>query len=158
MIEKPYAAFGYLLIERTLLDEDSYIAEVTEAPKSTHFWVKGSFKNFNLTDNKEMPDFSTGTLLTPTDYYQGTFKHTAIGDTSLFCFHLQENQNDLPIITKLVLSANESVILPKGTKLFHCAGEMIVNGNTVSKPTQIRSAANELTITATTNCYGMIFG
>lgn len=158
MNEKPYAAFGHLLIERSLIDGETYTAIVSEAPQSTHFWAKGAFSNRNLTTNEDMPDFVTGTLLTPSDYYPGTFEHTAVGDTSLFCFHLQENQNDLPTVTKLVVAAGESVTLPQGTKLFHCAGEMTVNGNLVDKPTQIRSATNVLTISATTDCYGMIFG
>lgn len=158
MKQKPYAAFGHVLIERSHQDGETYTAEVLANPQCSQFWVKGRFKNRDLTINEAMPDFVAGTFLSPIDYYAGMFEHTAVGDTTLFCFHMQEGQNDVPALSKFVLAAGEATTLPQGTKLFHCAGEMTVNGNTINKPTQIRSATNVLSVTATTDCYGIIFG
>jgi hypothetical protein len=158
MIRKAHAAFGYALVSQSLADGETYIAEIKDTPEALHFWVQGGYRNRNLTTGEPMPDFVPGTFLRASDYYPGQFEHTAIGDTLLFCYSITENRGYLPPIEKLAMAAGEAVTLPAGTKLFLCAGEMSVNGNAVSKPTQIRSAANALAINAVTDCYGLIFG
>jgi len=104
-----------------------------------------------------MDDFVPGTFLAAEDYFSGTFEHTAVGETVLFCTGPMENRGYMPPIRKFSLVAGESIVLPVGTKLFHCEGQMVVNGNAIENPTQVRSASNELAITATTACYGLIF-
>lgn len=145
------------MLEQSLNDNETYLAEVVANAQSAQLWVKGKFKNRNITLGEDMPEFSTGTFLNSNDYYAGLFEHTAIGDTVLFCCSRQVEDANPPVISKFFIVAGDSTVLPKGTKLFHCSGEVTINGNAVVKPTQVRSKANELNITAITDCYGMIF-
>lgn len=153
----PYAAFGYSLVEMSLVDGETYQAEVSENLGTVHLWVRGGFKNKNLTTGEPWEDFPVGTFLTPESYVAGTFEHTAIGDTSLFCYNSARNRDYVPPISKFHLVAGESTVLPQGTKLFLCSGSVTINGNQISKPTQIRGIHSPLSIHAETDCYGLLF-
>jgi hypothetical protein len=157
MEQKPYAAFGYLLLEQSFQDGETYLAEVTSDPGAIHFWVEGRFRNFDKTRNAAMPDLVAGQLLLSSDYYAGLFEHTAVGNTRIMCVNRALNRGFIPDVSKFELPGGSETVLPKGTKLFLCAGTLAVGGQNVSKPTQIRVTSDNSLVQAVTDCYGLVF-
>jgi hypothetical protein len=157
MKTKPHAAFGYVLLEQSFVDGESYFAEVSAGAKNAQLWVKGRFNNKNVTLNEPHEPFEAGMFIKPSDYITGLFEHTVVGDTTFFCFPRQDDKGEMPELNKFFIGAGQSTSLPKGTKLFHCHGEISINGSLITNPAQIRSATNSLNISAITDCYGIIF-
>jgi hypothetical protein len=157
MNQKPYAAFGYVLIENTYADGETYTAVIGDDIKCTTFWVQGMFSNKNLSENTELHDFTTGWFLRPSDYVAGTFEHKSIGGSKVFCFDQRLNNNQYVELTPLVLTGGAETILPKDTKLFLCAGQLAVNNINIDKPTQLNISSGNTLVTAVTDCYWLIF-
>ena len=156
MISKAYAAFGYVLISQSFADGETYDVEVNSASDAMLLYVKGTFLHKNATGGQAY-DFSPGTVLLPSDYIINTYKYTVVGDGLMFCLGSAANRGYLPKASKFFLAAGDSTTLPVGTKLFHCTGQMDVNGKALADPTQVRSVSNPLSIQASTDCYGIIF-
>jgi len=157
MIQKPYAAFGYVLIENTYADEETYTAIIGDDIKCTTFWVQGVFKNKHVSANQEFRDFLTGTFLRPSDCIPGVFEHRSVGESKVFCFDQRLNSDQYVELTPFVLEGGTETILPKDTKLFLCSGHLAVNGNNIEKPTQVSVRSGNTLVTAITDCYGLIF-
>lgn len=156
MISKAHAAFGYVIISQSFADGEAFDVEVNSASDALIFYVKGSFEHKNATAT-HIYDFAPGTLLQPHDYIPNKYKYVVNGEGLLFCLGSAANRGYLPSASKFFLAAGNSATLPVGTKLFHCAGQMDVNGKVLTDPTQLRSVSNPLNIQAETDCYGLIF-
>lgn len=157
MKHKPYAAFGYVLMENTYEDNEVYTALIGDDIKCTTFWAEGAFENKNLTTNEDFRSFPTGTFLTPADYVPGMFEHRSIGESKVFCFDQRLNGNNYVELVPFILAGGAETIFPQNTKLFLCSGQLAVNGTNVDKPTQINVKSGNSLVTAVTNCYGLIF-
>ncbi len=154
---KPYAAFGHVLIENTYDDNETYTAIIGDDVKCTTFWAKGFFKNKHVSANSDFRDFPTGTFLRPEDCVPGVFEHTSVGESKVFCFDQRLNPGKHPDMLPFILTGGSETVLPKGTKLFLCDGELAVKGKNISKPTQLSIASEDALITAVTDCYGLLF-
>lgn len=158
MILKPYAAFGHVLMENTYADGEVWKALIGSDVKCTTFWVKGLFKNKNISsENADMPDFLPGHFLRPVDYVPGTFEHTSVGESKVFCFDQRLNNNRYVEITPFLLMGGEQTTLLNGTKLFLCSGHLVVNGKDVEQPMQISVQSGDISVSANSNCYGLLF-
>ena len=156
MISKAHAAFGYVLISQSFADGEVYDAEVNNESNAILLYVKGTFLHKNATGTQSH-DFFPGTVLFPKDYIIDTYKCTVVGEGLMFCLGSVANRGYLPKASKFFLAAGNSVTLPINTKLFHCEGQINVNGKELTDPTQLRSVSNPLNIQAATDCYGLIF-
>ncbi len=157
MKRNPYAAFGYVLVENTYEDGETFIAIIGEDIKCTTFWVQGAFSNKNLSTGTDIHDFTTGWFLRPSDYVAGTFEHKSIGESKVFCFDQRLNNNQYIELAPFVLTGGSETVLPKNTKLFLCAGQLAVNSINIDKPTQINISSGNTLVTAVTDCYGLVF-
>lgn len=151
MIQKPRAAFGYVLMENTYEDGEVWKVLIGSDMKCTTFWVQGQFKNTTI------PDFLPGQFLRPFEYIPGVFEHTSVGESKVFCFDQRLNNQRYVDLVPFILSAGERRVLPKDTKLFFCAGKLVVNDQTIDKPTQISVRSKDTVVIATTDCYGLFF-
>jgi len=157
MIQKPYAAFGYVLIENIYADGEVVIAIIGDDIKCTTFWVQGMFKNKNISENTGLDDFLVGHFLQPSNYIPGTFEHTSVGESRVFCYDQRLNENKYINLEPFLLAGGAETILPKDTKLFLCCGSLAVNGNNINQPTQINVKSGNTLVTAVTDCYGLVF-
>jgi hypothetical protein len=158
MIQKPYAAFGHVLIENTYADGEISTAIINNDITCYTFWVQGLFKNKNISANTEWEDFAPGHFLRPRiDYPQGIYEHTSTGETKVFCFEERINGNEDVDLEAFILKAGSQTTLPKDTRLFLCAGNLAVNDRTITKPTQISVRSGDTLVTAATDCYGLLF-
>lgn len=157
MIQKPYAAFGYVLIENTYADGEVVTAIIDNNYSCYTFWACGMFKNKNVSTNTEMQDFATGCFLRPSDYFPGVFEHTSVGESKVFCLDERFKSHTHVQLESFKMVAAESQVLPKDTKLFLCAGNLLVNGRNIDQPTQIHIRTGDTSVTAVTDCYGLLF-
>jgi len=155
----PHAAFGYVLIENTYADGEIWRSIINDDIKCTTFWVKGLFKNKQLSVGSEdvIADFLPGHFLRPTDYVTGVFEHTPVGESKVFCFDQRLNNNEYVDIEPFLLSAGEQTTLPKGTKLFVCSGHLVVGDRNILQPTQVSVQSGDILVTANSDCYGLLF-
>jgi hypothetical protein len=138
MIQKPYAAFGHVLIENTYADGETYTAVINNDITCYTFWAQGVFKNKDISKNADLPDFTAGHFFRPRlDYVQGIYEHTSVGETKIFCFEERINSNADVDLEAFILKAGSQTTLPKDTKLFLCAGNLSVNDRSIEKPTHI---------------------
>lgn len=155
---KPRAAFGYVLIENTYADGETWRAIINDDIKCTTFWVKGLFKNKHLTlGSEDFEDFQPGRFLRPVDYMQGVFEHTSVGESKVFCFDQRLNNNQYVELSPFLLSSGNQATLPIGTKLFLCAGSLSMQDRTIEQPTQIHIQSGDTLVSASTDCYGLLF-
>ncbi len=157
MILKPYAAFGKVLTKNTYQDNEVFFAVIGEDISCTTFWVKGRFKNKNVTTGQVCEDYLPGKLFRKADYIPSTYEHTAVGETEVFCYDTKINNNEEINIETFYLNATGETLLPIGTKLFLCSGKLVVNNVEIDKPTQIRIKSEDTLVTAITDCYGLLF-
>jgi len=157
MIQKPFAAFGHVLICNSCNKDEVYTATVEENTPCTIFWAKGHYKNKHVSANADFMDFPRGTFLRPGDLVPGVFEHTAIEESDVFCYDSRLNGGQSLDITPWILPGGSETILSVGTKLFLCSGTLTVNGNNIDKPTQINISSGNTLVTAVTDCYGLIF-
>ena len=154
--QKPYAAFGYVLNRNAFSDGYTIRSVVNSETVCTLLCTKGRI-NLILEETDAPLDLVPGTFITPEQYILGTYNHTTIGESNLWCFDPKMNRNFTPDIHKFYLPQNSSQILPQGTKLFLCEGTAIINDKQINKPTQLLIKTNDTQITSTTDCYGLIF-
>lgn len=154
--QKPYAAFGYVLIKNTYPVGFTISSVVNAESVCTLFCTKGRI-NLILEETDAPLDLVPGTFITPEQYIFGTYNHTTISDSDVWCFDPKMNRNFTPDIRKFHLPQNSSQILPQGTKLFLCGGTATVNDKQINKPTQLLIRTSNTQITSTTDCYGLIF-
>jgi len=157
MIQKPFAAFGHVLICNSCNKGEVYIANVEENTPCTIFWAKGYYKNKHVSANQDFRDFPTGTFLRPEDLVPGVFEHTAVEESDVFCYDSRLNNGQSLDITPWILPGGSETILPVGTKLFLCSGTLTVNSSNIDKPTQVNIRSGNTLVTAVTDCYGLLF-
>lgn len=158
MIQKPYAAFGHVLIENIYEDKENYTAIINNDITCYTFWVEGLFKNKNISTNTDIQDFTPGFFLRPRlNYIQGIYDHTSVGKTRVFCFEERINGNSDVDLEPFILKAGLETTLLKDTKLFLCAGHLKTANKNILKPTQINILSNDTLVTAVTDCYGLFF-
>jgi hypothetical protein len=158
MIQKPYAAFGHVLIENTYSDGEISTAVINNDITCYTFWVQGLFKNKDITKNTPIQDFAPGQFFRPRlDYVQGIYEHTSVGETKIFCFEERINSNADVDLDSFILTAGSQTTLPKDTRLFLCAGNLAIKDRSITKPTQISISSGDTLVTATTDCYGLLF-
>lgn len=158
MIQKPYAAFGHVLIENTYADGETYTAVINNDITCYTFWAKGVFKNKDISKNANLPDFAAGQFFRPRlDYVQGIYEHTSVGESKVFCFEERINSNADVHLEAFILKAGLQTTLTKDARLFLCAGNLTTNAINITKPTQISIRSGDTLVTAVTDCYGLLF-
>jgi hypothetical protein len=155
---KPHAAFGYVLIENTYADGETWKSIINDDIQCKTFWVKGLFKNKQLSlGSEDFQDLKAGRFLKPADYIQCVFEHTSVGESKVFCFDPRLNNNQSVELTPFLLKSGEQTVLSKGTKLFFCYGNLSLNGKNIVQPTQISIQSNDVLVIANNDCYGLLF-
>jgi hypothetical protein len=161
--QKPYAAFGYVLIKNTYIANEVVEVTVNDASISTFFWTKGGFKSINKATGEPMPDWVAGDFVKPDDYIKndpyikGTFLQTPIGETIVWCYDPKLNRQFEPFLSKFNLSDGITTSLPQGTKLFLCEGTLVIDGQEINSPTQVYLKNGDKEALAQGQCYGILF-
>lgn len=155
MVIKPFAAFGCILTRNTYADGEVFISIVPENTPFTNFWAKGLFKTRNLATGEQERDLPAGSFVGLADSVPGTFEHTAVGETEVFCYDVNLNNGKPFFFTPFSLEGGAESLLPVGTKLFLCSGVLAVNGKNVDKPMQITVSSKNTLVTAVTDCHGL---
>lgn len=154
--QKPYAAFGYVLIKNTYPVGFTISSVVNAESVCTLFCTKGRI-NLALEGVEEPLYLIPGTFITPDQHIFGTHQHVTVEESDIWCFDPKMNRNFAPEIRKFYLPQNSNQVLPQGTKLFLCKGTATINDKQINKPTQLLVRTGDTQITSTTDCYGLIF-
>lgn len=126
---------------------------------ATWLYVKGRARHTNLV-TKAVQDRTPGYCNLDTLEPVGMQSFEFIEPTTYFCLSAAINKDKLPPVPKTTtfkLVAGQSTTLPVGTKLFFADGTMIANGNPLSGPRQVSVNTSDVTVTATSDCYGLLF-
>ncbi len=155
--QKPYAAFGYVLVRNVYADGETFDATIESDKAWTDYWSRGAFKNFNLTTDSEWIDFPTGFITRPGDYVAGVFRHTAVGETVVYCYDPAINRGFTPDMQPWELEPGVQTLLPAGTKLFLCDGSMFIDGRRLVGPMQVSIKSDDKIVVGDSKCYGLLF-
>ena len=179
MIQTPFAAFGYVIIRDQfdvgdlLNDElfsDGIYTVFNPSPfsdgrfgsiKSGYTWVytKGVMQHTNATTG-QIQNRTAGFCNITTVETVGTSRAECIEAAEVFCVSPMANQSNtpsVPVTSYFKLLQGETTTLPLGTKLFLCAGELQTPDTTLVGPRQVSVSSGDVSVTATTNCYGLLF-
>lgn len=88
---------------------------------------------------------------------QGEWKASFLTDTEILCLSPHLNPSKIPLanyVSPFVLLAQQSVEVPKDTKLFIGSGEIQINERTITAPTQIRFSSGTKQVIAKQDTYG----
>jgi len=155
--QKPYAAFGYVLIENTYTANEVVEVTVSDASAATFFWTKGRFQSVNKSTGQAVPDWVAGTFIKPDQYIKGTFVQTPIGETVVWCYDPKLNRQFEPSMSKFDVSDTQTTLLTQGTKLFLCEGTIVIDGKQITAPTQVYVKNGDKEALAQGQCYGILF-
>ena len=156
MIRKPFAAFGRVLYANYY--EAGYTVEATTFAdsKTVLLFTEG---------NMVVRDKQTGEVIhqcvpgwiNSGDYEDRVFSCISEVASVSWCYDPKVNHDYVPAIDLLAMKSGETVQLPEGTNLFLCHGKLAVNGVGREAPRQIAVRSAQVTATATTDVYGLIF-
>ena len=179
MTQQPYAAFGYVILENDIeegsvindeLFKDNTYSVFANSPfndgrfgdiNSGYVWLylSGKIKHTNLVTN-EIKYRTAGYCNIETKEDFGFFKIEVLEKLKMFCLGPTVNSNRTPSVPNVsffkLLSGN-SQSLPAGTKLFLAGGDLNINGTALSGARQIKFGSSQRLVTATSDCYGLIF-
>ena len=177
--QTPYPAFGYIILKNEFAPGDVVTDELFT--NNTYFvinplpydggnfgntgygytWVytSGLIRAVSLTTGA-VQERGAGfcNLVTPEQI--GMYAFEFIEPGVLFCLSPMANSTKQPRVPQTVhfsLAAGDTVTVPHDTKLFLAVGQLQINGQSHEGVKQIRFSATDQTVTATTNCYGLIF-
>jgi hypothetical protein len=89
----------------------------------------------------------------------GEWRSTSPEDIEVVCYSPFINADKVPLNSRLepvVLNAGESKLMPHLTQFFLAAGDIQINGKTISGPKQVHMKTGDVTMNAVTNTYGFI--
>jgi hypothetical protein len=175
MIQTPFAAFGYVIIRDQfdvgdLLDDelfsDGIYTVFNPSPfsdgrfgsiKSGYTWVytKGIMQHTNATTG-QVQNRTAGFCNITTLETIGTIRTECIEAAEVFCVSPMLN-SPVPVTSFFALLQGQATVLPLGTKLFLCAGELRTPDTTLVGPRQVTVSSGDVSVTATTDCYGLLF-
>ena len=167
MIQKPFPVFGYVIVRNELtagevftdqtIKENKYI--VDEKFKTVWLQTKGHIHdvedNTGATQDRYAGD---STLIKPEPIGHWTMQ--IVEDAVVFCLSPVVNENkypQAPDVIHVAIAAGQTREFAKDSKLFLASGTLTVEGKTFDGPKQIRFASSAKTVTAVTNCYGLLF-
>jgi hypothetical protein len=168
-ITKIYRCFGYLILKNIVKvgavfnDEQTKnnVIKIENGPTYSEdyawLYISGKITMTNLETN-EVSVREAGFCNIDTPEKTGTFKKEVIEDAVMFCFSKLLNKKTLPKTIPFKLMANEKTELPLNTKLFLASGTFkLSNDEEFSGEIQVTVNDFAKTITAKTDCYGLIF-
>jgi len=162
--QTPYKVFGYIALKTEFTDGSHIVADWPEDRKWWNYLTKGSMINFAINESstsplRTLPDYVQGDWYGPdlTPQWYGVGSYDVVGETVLWCFSDDLNNDYVPDVEKWFLAAGQTVNLPVGTKLFMCQGNLLIDGSTKTNPTQIHIKTNETSVVANEDCYGFLF-
>jgi hypothetical protein len=155
--QKPYSAFGHVLIQNTYTANEAVELTINDASISTFFGTKGKFQRVNKATGEPFPDWLAGSFVKPDEYIKETFILTPIGETIVWCYDPKLNRNFEPPMYKFDLLDGQTNLFLQGTKLFLCEGALIIDGQTINSPTQVYFKNGDKEALAQGQCYGILF-
>ncbi len=154
MAQKPYAAFGYVLIANTYEAGEIFDVTTTTETNTVLFFTKGVMLSKNKDTGEPLPSFQEG-------FFTGThenmsYRNTAVTDCTWYCYDPNLNRAYLPPITKFALSSGDTTTVVNGTRLYLCRGTVNVDNKQITAPAQLQFSTGDKSVTAVGQVYGMV--
>jgi len=177
-----YNAFGYTLV-RTQVQKDEIITDTNHEhtdntllitrPYNPNFkkqsYVTDSINHIWLTTsgNIKYTNLYTGAVVNWSEGYCSLDNPMPVGfwaidheeDSTAFCFSPRKNLEMDPVmpdVSTFKMDIGESITVNEQKRLFLCQGQLSIEGQSVTGPTQVIISSGR-TITATTKIYGFEF-
>ncbi len=149
--------FGLVVLQRNWKAGQEHVEIITEDMPCTTYCVKGRSTSQRGSDGTYVPDFAEGYFASKDNYEAGEFILRVIEDNQTYCYDSRMNGGYHPDITKVELAKGENVEMPQGAKWLLCRGTAVLNGATLTGPTQVATKTTSALITAETECFFMVF-
>lgn len=168
MDTKAFPAFGYTIIrhhisKNEVLNDELYadgLVNVTVPFETCWFYTKGLVNQVNI-DTEEVSVRSPGYSNTMIKETAGIWRANFIEDSTVFCVPQPEPANPLLLLIDrlqvFLLPAGQSTILPQGTKLSLCQGQLKIDSSIIRDLRQIEFKSGSRTVVAIEDCFGLIF-
>lgn len=151
------SAFGWIIYRATLKVGATFGAKLAEdmlpgESENITFWTAGRITGIHNGTRELEPRVAGSFSLDRGVMSAGSYLFTCEQDAEWWCLNWAMNRRALPAVTAFRLLAGESTVLPAGTLLLVCKGQL----DAVDPLTELRVTA-PLEVTALADTYGLIF-
>lgn len=155
--------FGWVVHQKKLPAGTTYTVSSPEKLEridtdNINIWSKGRVKTVSSLDGvvTELEDRVPGMFSLDRPALHGEYTMTALVDSEFWCINGTINRHKLPDVSAFILEKGEKQVLPKGTNLLICVGELIVNGQMFMDKMAL-TFSNKRTVEAQEKVIGLLF-
>ena len=156
MIQKPFAAFGYVIIANYYKKSEQFEVNSSVDSKTLIFCSTSDITGTDRLTGRVLDQYTSGWSNYGVNVTQ-EYTNIVNEDSTFWCCDPKLNKGFLPKIIPQVVSINDTIELKQGTKLFLCEGTLEINGREFVGPYQIHIKTGDKSAKALTTCYGLIF-
>ena len=157
LIQKPHAAFGYVIYLNDVVPKKEYETVVDETSTTTLYYFDGSLTFKDKETNEICLVATPGLLIESIKQRHGKYYTYSENGCKFFCLDKKVNNNFFPKLKPVNLNKSENYFFEKGTKFYFCFGSLITEDNKILVPGQIYFKNNNEKVLANENSYGLIF-
>lgn len=156
MIQKPFAAFGYVLIANYYTKGEQFDVISTIDSKTFLFCSSGNTTGTDKLTGRVIETYTAGWTNSGINTNQ-EYTNIVNEDSVCWCYDPKLNKGFIPEITPIIIKMGEVVEIKNMTKLFVCEGVLTIEGKQFTGPMQLHIKSGDKVVTAETGCYGLQF-
>jgi len=156
MLQKPFAAFGYVLIANYYTKGEQFDVVSTQGSKTFLFGTKGDITVTDKLTGRVIETRRAGWTNNGINENQ-EYTNLVNEDAECWCYDPKLNKDFIPKIVPVIINMGDSQNIPNNTKLFLCSGTLTINNIEFTGPYQLHIKTGDKVLVATTDCYGLTF-
>ena len=161
---KPLLTFGYNAFLVTASAGTTYEFDLDDkgayAP-GIYYYLSGRGQITVKSTGEKLLERTAGWLSTEHTDYSSTGNEKAINyfpeESKWICIPHRINKNGLPNVSKLIIRAGTTETIPNGSNILICEGELVSNNITYPVPSRLRPRQGDISVSAITDVYALIF-
>jgi len=154
--QKPFAAFGYVLIANYYNKGEEFNVNSSEDSKTFLFFSTSDITGKDRLTGRTLVEYTSGWTNMGVNKTQ-EFTNTANEDSICWCYDPKLNKEFLPKITPVIIKRNDQLSVANMTKLFLCEGTVTIQDKEFVGPYQLYIKTGDKVLYANTDVYGLIF-
>jgi hypothetical protein len=156
MIQKPFAAFGYVLIANYYDRGEEFNVNTYAESKTFLFCSSGDTVGKDRLTGRVIEEYKAGWSNFGVNKTQ-EFTNFANEASVCWCYDPKLNKDFLPKITPIIIKRGDQLSVPNLTKLFLCEGTLSIQDREFVGPYQLHIKTGDKVLYAVSDCYGLTF-
>ena len=156
MLQKPFAAFGYVLIANYYTKGEQFDVVSTQGSKTFLFGTKGDITVTDKLTGRVIETRRAGWTNNGINENQ-EYTNLVNEDAECWCYDPKLNKDFLPKITPITIKRGDQLSIPNLTKLFLCEGTLSIQDREFVGPYQLHIKTGDKVLYAVTDVYGLTF-